>query len=311
MAPLPTYVLITPARNEAEFIELTIRSVISQSVRPLKWVIVSDGSTDGMDEIVTKYLAENPWIELLRMPERRERNFAGKVIAFKAGYERLASLRYDAIGSLDADISFDENYFPFLLQKMAEDPSIGLVGTPFKEGAKPTYDYRFVNIEHVSGACQLFRRECFADIGGYTPIKGGGIDYVAVITARMKGWKTRTYTEKVCMHHRGIGTAQNGALAAKFKMGTKDYNLGNHPAWEVFRTFYQMTKKPFVIGGLTLGLGYLRAAIKRNERPVSPELVKFVQREQMQRLKKKFMKNSLPPISSDSAAQPGDTRHLI
>ena len=86
---------------------------------------------------------------------------------------------------------------------MADDPLLGLVGTPFKEGSKPTYDYRYVNIEHVSGACQLFRRECFAEIGGYTPIKGGGIDYVAVVTARMKGWKTRTYTEKVCLHHRG------------------------------------------------------------------------------------------------------------
>jgi poly-beta-1,6-N-acetyl-D-glucosamine synthase len=311
MPAIPTYVLISPARNEAQFIELTIQSVVNQRVRPLKWVIVSDGSTDGMDEIVAKYLPENPWIELVRMPERRERNFAGKVIAFNAGYERLGSLQYDAIGSLDADISFDEDYFSFLLQKMAEDPSLGLVGTPFKEGANPTYDYRYVSIEHVSGACQLFRRECFADIGGYTPIKGGGIDYVAVVTARMKGWKTRTYTEKVCFHHRGIGTAQNGALSAKFKMGAKDYNLGNHPAWELFRTFYQMTKKPFVIGGVTLGLGYLRAAIKRNPRPVSPELVKFVQQEQLQRLKKKFMKDSLPPVSSKTPAQPSDTRNLV
>ncbi len=243
MPATPTYVLISPARNEAQFIELTIQSVVNQKVRPLKWVIVSDGSTDGMDEIVTKYLPENPWIELVRMPERRERNFAGKVIAFNAGYERLGSLQYDAIGSLDADISFDEDYFSFLLQKMAEDPSLGLVGTPFKEGSNPTYDYRYVSIEHVSGACQLFRRECFAEIGGYTPIKGGGIDYVAVVTARMKGWKTRTYTEKVCFHHRGIGTAQNGALIGEIQDGCEGLQSRKPSSVGTFQNFLPDDKK--------------------------------------------------------------------
>src|ERR1035441_7778521 len=102
-----TYVLITPARNEADFVELTLKSVVSQTVRPLKWVIVSDGSTDGMDEIVSRYAAEQPWIELVRMPERRERHFAGKVNAFNAGYARVKDLSYAIIGNLDADVSFD------------------------------------------------------------------------------------------------------------------------------------------------------------------------------------------------------------
>ncbi len=120
-----SYVLVSPARNEAQFIELTIKSVIAQTVRPIKWVIVSDGSTDGTDDIVKKYAAENPWIELVRMPERRERDFAGKVHAFNAGYARLKHLEYAVIGSLDADISFDEDYFSFLLHKLADDPRIG------------------------------------------------------------------------------------------------------------------------------------------------------------------------------------------
>src|SRR5208282_2257989 len=111
MLTLPSYVLITPARNEAEFIELTIKSVVAQTVRPAKWVIVSDGSTDGTDEIVRRYTADNPWIELVRMPERRERNFAGKVHAFNAGYARLKDVKYEVIGSLDSDISFDAEYF--------------------------------------------------------------------------------------------------------------------------------------------------------------------------------------------------------
>src|SRR5208337_4086242 len=133
MLKLPTYVLITAARDEAEFIELTIKSVASQTVRPLKWIIVSDGSTDGTDTIVSKYAAEYPWIELVRMPERRERHFAGKVHAFNAGYARVRDLDYEVIGNLDGDISFDEDYFSLLLGRLAEDSTLGLVGTPFKD----------------------------------------------------------------------------------------------------------------------------------------------------------------------------------
>lgn len=294
---LPSYVLVTPARNEAQFIELTIKSVVAQTVRPLKWVIVSDGSTDGTDGIVNKYAAEHPWIELVRMPERRERNFAGKVHAFNAGRARMKNLEYEMIGSLDGDISFDEEYFSFLLRMLAEDPELGLVGTPFKGSSSPTYDYRFVSIEHVSGACQLFRRECFEEIGGYVPVKGGGVDHIAVIAARMKGWKTRTFTEKVCLHHRGIGTAERGTLMARFRTGVQDYALGGHPIWELFRTIYQMTNRPIVAGGLVLAAGYVCAMVRHQEKPISREMVAFRRREQMQRLRQFLTGNNASPQS--------------
>jgi glycosyltransferase involved in cell wall biosynthesis len=287
---LPVYVLITPARNEAQFIELTLRSVVSQTNRPLRWVIVSDGSTDGTDEIVNRYAADHRWIELLRMPERRERHFAGKVHAFNTGYARVKDLPYAVIGSIDADISFDQDYFSFLLGKLADDPGLGLVGTPFKDDSM--YDYRFVSIEHVSGACQLFRRECFEEIGGYVPVKSGGIDHIAVITARMKGWKTRTFTDTICWHHRKMGSAERGALHAKFRVGRLDHALGGHPVWELFRTAYQMTKKPYVIGGLSLLAGYISALVRGDERPISTEFVRFRRREQMQRLRKFLARTS-------------------
>jgi len=288
-----TYVLITPARNEAKFIELTIKSVVGQTIRPAKWVIVSDGSTDGTDDIVSKYAAEHRWIELVRMPERRERHFAGKVHAFNSGYARMTDMKYDVIGSLDGDISLeDEDYFSFLLSKFAEDPTLGLVGTPYK--GRSTYDYRFVSIDYVSGACQLFRRECFEEIGGYVPVKEGGVDDIAVITARMKGWKTRTFTDKMCLHHREHGSAEHSALMARFRDGALDYALGGHPVWELFRTVYQMTKRPVVVGGLTLLAGYVWAMVRRVHRPVSRELVEFHRREQMRRLWKFLTGNRSP-----------------
>jgi len=280
---LPAYVLITPARDEAQFIELTLKSMVAQTLRPIKWAVVSDGSTDGTDEIVRKYATQHPWIELIRMPERRERHFAGKVHAFNAGYARMRELEYQVIGNLDADVSFEAEHFEFLVGKFRDDPRLGVVGAPFREGAFQ-YDYRFSNIENVWGGCQLFRRECFEDIGGYVPVKGGSIDHIAVVSARMKGWRTRTFTEKVCLHHRAMGTAQHDGLAVRFRQGAKDYSVGNHPLWEMVRTFYQMRKRPLIIGGLSLGAGYAWSMVRRVKRPVSDDLVEFTRREQMQRL---------------------------
>jgi cellulose synthase/poly-beta-1,6-N-acetylglucosamine synthase-like glycosyltransferase len=177
---LPSYVLITPARDEARFIELTLKSMLAQKARPIKWVIVSDGSTDGTDEIVRRFCAEHSWIELVEMPRRRERHFEGKVHAFNAGRTRVATLVFDVIGNLDADVSFEADHFEFLVAKFAEDPRLGVVGAPFREGGYQ-YDYRFTNIENVWGGCQLFRRKCFEDIGGYVPVKGGCIDHIAVV----------------------------------------------------------------------------------------------------------------------------------
>jgi poly-beta-1,6-N-acetyl-D-glucosamine synthase len=281
----PKYVLITAARNEAQYIELTVRSVVAQTARPIRWVIVSDGSTDGTDEVVGAYASEHPWIELVRMPERRERHFAGKAQAFNAGAAAVADLDFDVIGNLDADVSFDQDHFRQLVSKFAQDPELGVAGAPFREGSVQ-YDYRFSNIENVWGGCQLFRKECFEDIGGYMAVRGGCIDHIAVTTARMKGWKTRTFTESVCIHHRQMGTAQYGAVKAKFRNGEKDYSVGNHPTWQAFRTLYQMTQRPPLIGGLALAAGYIWSMVRHVRRPVSNELVAFTRREQMRRLRR-------------------------
>lgn len=277
------YVVISPARNEARFIDRSIQSVVAQTRRPLRYVVVSDGSTDGTDDIVRGYSAVHPWIRLVRTPERRERHFAGKVHAFNVGLATVADLDYDVIASLDADISLDPEHFAFLIDKLAADPRLGLAGTPFRD--RFAYDYRFVSIEHVSGACQVFRRACFEDIGGYVPAKSGGIDHIAVLTARMRGWKTRTFTDKPSVHHRDIGTAEHNVLAAKFRVGALDYRLGGHPLWELARTVYQMSRHPFVVGGAALLTGYVWSAISRVERSISPELMQFRRREQMQRLR--------------------------
>jgi glycosyltransferase involved in cell wall biosynthesis len=279
------YVLITPARNEGAFIEKTVQSVIAQTVLPKRWVIVSDGSTDETDAIVERYRPGRPWIELVQLPPRSERHFAAKVNAFNAGYRRVADLSFDVIGNIDGDVSFGPDYFEYLLDQFASTPELGVAGTHYVEGDFHSFRDSYINAEHVNGQCQLFRRKCFEDIGGYVPIKGGGIDWVAVTTARMKGWRTRSYGDRIFHHHRKMGTAGSSELGARFHYGKKDFFLGGHPLWQLFRSSFQMAKKPYVLGGMCLMLGYVSCWIRGEQRVVSAELMQFHRREQLGRLR--------------------------
>lgn len=280
-----SYVLITPARNEERFIDKLIQSVIRQTELPAKWVIVNDGSTDATAEIVGRYLGDHEWIERVDLPAHRDRSFAGKVHAFNAGLERVRGLDYEVIGNLDSDVSFDEDYLAFLMGKFAEDSGLGVAGTVFREEGYSSATDSFEGQNHVAGGCQLFRRQCFEQIGGYVPNKAGGIDWIAVTTARMMGWTTRSYREKSFFHYRSLGTAERSPLASAFSYGEKDYYLGNHPLWEIIRVLYRATRKPYLLEAAALYSGYLSAFIRRMKRPVSPELMRFHRREQMAKLR--------------------------
>jgi poly-beta-1,6-N-acetyl-D-glucosamine synthase len=290
---LPEYVVVTPAHNEETFIEKTIESIIHQTVLPAKWVIVNDGSTDATASRIEPYLPRYNWIELVNLPVRTERNFAAKVHAFNAGLERLKGIEYEILGCLDSDVSLDEDHFEFLLNKFRENPRLGVAGTVFKEASG--YNSEIDSLEgqlHVSGQCQVFRRECFVQIGGYFANEAGGIDWIAVTTARMMGWKTRSFREKSFFHHRHLGTAERSAFAAAFSYGEKDYYLGGHPVWELFRVGYRMLKPPYIVEGLALGLGFGWATVRRMRRPISKELMAFHRHEQMRKLKV-IVKNAL------------------
>ena len=213
------YLLITPSRNEEAFIKKTLDSMVAQTLLPVRWVIVNDGSTDRTGEIADDYAKRFPWIEVVHRPRNMERSFAGKVHAFNAGFDRVKALEFEVVGCLDSDLSFDPDYLKFLMEKFAADPKLGVAGTPFIENGYDSARDSFEGENHVAGGCQLFRRKCWEEIGGYVPNRAGGIDWVAVTTARMKGWKTRSLQEQRFNHYRPLGTAQRGVLASLFSYG--------------------------------------------------------------------------------------------
>jgi glycosyltransferase involved in cell wall biosynthesis len=283
------YVLITPAKNEEAFISKTLNSVVEQTVLPERWVIIDDGSTDATAEIVESYARRYPWIELVRRAQDSNRNFASKAYAVALAFNRVRPCHFEIVGNLDADVSFERDYMEFLMRKFCEDPELGVAGTPFtQDGDYDSSRDSFEGENYVAGPCQLFRRKCFEEIGGYVPNRAGGVDWIAAMTARMKGWKVRSFPEKRYHHHRTLGTAGKGALRALFSYGEKDYYLGGSPVWQLFRVAYRTTKRPVCTGGLALLLGYCWAAMRRTKRAVTPELMHFHRREQMKKLRAIF-----------------------
>lgn len=280
------YVLITPARNEEVNLDRTARSVVAQTLLPVRWVIVNDGSTDGTGAIIDRYTKRYSWIQRLDMPAHRHRSFSEKARCFNQAYERMRGLEFDVVGNLDADLSFEPDYLQFLIKKFIEMPGLGVAGTVFREEGYDSAIHSFEGENHVAGGCQLFRRQCLEQIGGYVPNPAGGVDWIAVTTARMKGWSTRSYREKFFFHHRSLGTAERSGLSAIFSYGEKDYYLGNSPLWQLLRVCYRVTKRPIGVGSLALAAGYMWAAVRRIRRPASPDLVKFHQQEQLEKLRR-------------------------
>jgi hypothetical protein len=141
----------------------------------------------------------------------------------------------------------------------------------------------------------MFRRECFEAIGGYPRLESGGIDLIAFLSARAKGWQTRTFTEKICLHHRAVGSGQHAAICTRLlQTGRKDYLLGSHPAWEMVRTAFLMKNKPYIVGGVLMLGGFMWALFRRIDRTIPVELIELRQDDQMERLKNIMWRTLMP-----------------
>ena len=283
---MPKYVLITPARNEEANLPRLIESVASQTQRPEKWVIVDDGSKDRTAEIADAAAARHDFIIVVHRPSHIDRSFAGKVHAFNEGYSRVKDIPYDVIGNIDSDTSFDADYMEVLMSKFAANPKLGVAGTPFKQddGYDSARD-SFEGENYVSGGCQLFRRKCFEEIDGYVPNRAGGIDFIAVTKARMKGWEVRCFLDRRYHHYRPLGTAEKSGFRALLDYGERAYYLGWSPVWHVSRVIYRIPRKPVFIGSVGLFWGYCWAWMRQIKRPVTPEMIRFHRGEQMRRLR--------------------------
>jgi GT2 family glycosyltransferase len=284
--PESEYVLITAAYNEGVHIGATIEAVLAQSVTPRKWVIVSDGSTDNTDAIIQQYVERSTFIEFVR----RERtgtapSFVSKVDAIHAGAKAMSGTQYRYIGILDADITFGRDYYERIISKMHEDTGIGIAGGFIYERRGNVFRSRPSNTEtSVAGAIQLFRRECYEAIGGHIPLPYGGEDWVCEILSRKNNWAVTAFPEIVVYHNKS-SDARRGALRDAIRQGKVDYVIGSHPLFELAKCFRRVREQPIFLRALFRLYGFTWCAIKGNRKTVSADIVDYLRREQMHRLR--------------------------
>ena len=280
-----SYVLITAARNEAAYISKTIESVINQTVLPEKWVIVNDSSTDQTVEIVSQYVEKYNFIILVHAEEDDKRNFTSKVNAIKMGFARLGNINYNFLGILDADISFGADYYEFILEQFQKNPRLGIAGGLIFDVCGERYIKSVTRLNSsVNGAIQMFRRQCYEDMGEFTPSEKGGEDALAEFIARKNGWAVRTFPSAKVFHHRRVGTYGRSIWRARFLQGERDFMIGYHPLFEVAKCMRRVVERPYFMGSLCWLSGYLGAALRKYKRTVPPDVVRYIRREQRQSL---------------------------
>jgi biofilm PGA synthesis N-glycosyltransferase PgaC len=278
------YVLVTAAYNEEANIGTTIDSMLSQHMLPKCWIIISDGSTDRTDEIVSAYLPQNAFMRFIKVARKSGRSFGAKVRALNCGVERLKPLAFTFIGNLDADVSVEPQYFKSLMDRFRQDPALGVAGGFVYEEKHGVFRNRKVNRAYsVAHAAQLVRRECYENIGGYAALAHGGEDWHAQTSARMLGWRAEAFPDLHIYHHRHTGEADN-LLRHRFRQGRMDYSLGSDPLFETLKCLERMADKPIIAGGCARLAGFVWSAMCREERPVSDNFVRFLRSEQRGRL---------------------------
>lgn len=279
LLPSRSYVLVSPCRDEARFLQRTLDSVAAQSLRPVKWVIVDDGSTDTTPQLLAKFSSEYPWIAVVRREDRgRRRVGPGVVDAFYAGFHALPKVHWAYVCKLDMDLDLPPRYFETLIERMEADPRVGSVSGQayFAHAVSGELVSEGISPEMSVGASKFYRRRCFEQIGGLVrTVMWDGID---CHRARMLGWKTRSLDEPELrfLHLRPMGSSHRGIWAGRRRHGYGQYYMGTGLPYMFASSLFRMTKSPRVLGGLAMLWGYLTSAIRREPRLADPEFRQFL-----------------------------------
>lgn len=283
------YIIVTPALNESEYIEYSLKSVIAQTVKPMKWMIVDDGSTDETAEVIKRYAAEYDFIRYCyRTKPQGQAYFVSNVFAIREGYETVKNLKcdFDYIAILDADITLPTDYYETIIGWMAQNERLGIASGVYENLVHGKLQPVLSDRRSTPKAIMVLRRQCFEDIGGFLPLQYGGEDTAACVMARMKEWEVCSYPDVKVVHHRPTGMGcTNTILKVRFRQGICEYYLGNHPLFVLLKSLRRcIREEPFMVGGLARLVGYIFACFMREQRQIPLNLLKFIRKEQIARI---------------------------
>ncbi|MGH1363400.1 MAG: glycosyltransferase [Calditrichia bacterium] len=289
-------VIVSPVRNEEEYLPAMIESMAKQSHKPVEWLLVDDGSTDSTPDICAKAAEIYSWISYVRKPDRGERSVGpGVVEAFYYGFERLQAIDWDYLCKMDGDLELRPRYFETLLGYFKKDALLGAASGKVilfedgKEVEERTSD------EMVVGAMNFYRRQCFEDIGGF--VREVMWDGIAFHRARIAGWRTRSirHNDLNFLHKRLMGSSHRSIYHGRMRWGRGQYFMGTHPLYLLAIGCYRMLERPYILGGLCIVGGYLKAMFQGMKRYGDNEFRQSLHAWQMERLHLGKRLEKLPP----------------
>lgn len=278
-------IIITPVRDEEEYINFTIESVLTQTLLPYRWVIVDDGSTDNTGKIIQSYLDSAPFMQYIRIDDRGYRKPGqGVVQAFYEGFKTIEHLDYDAIAKMDGDLKFGKETFQTIVKRFEDEPQLGITGVVRYEHTTKEQQLKRVTVAkgHVTGAFKFYRKKCFEDIGGLIP--RAGWDGVDIVKARMKGWKTGEIDSLKLFHLRPTGTSKGEGLKKAYeKYGDISYYMGGYFWYFALRVIIRSLKRRNPLVGFYMMKGYFNSRRNGIERE-SPDFRRALRKLQLERI---------------------------
>ncbi len=274
-----SYLVISPCRNEADYMRKTLESMAAQTVRPARWVIVDDGSTDETPSILAAFAEQHDWVTIVQKPDRGFRAVGPGVIeAFYFGLETVDMDEFEFLTKLDLDLDLPPRYFEILMARMAETPRIGTSsGKPYFRGNDGELRSERRGDEMSVGMTKFYRTSCFKDIGGFVrEVMWDGID---CHKCRQKGWIAVSWDDPELRfeHLRPMGSSHKGILTGRARHGYGQYFMGSDPLYFLATAVFRMRDKPYVIGGLMTVWGYFKAMAQRKPKLDDPSLRDYIQ----------------------------------
>lgn len=281
----PAYVIITPVRDEVKYVRQTIRSVAEQTIRPAKWIVVDDGSTDGTSELLDSFTQSNDWATVVHRQNRGRRVAGGGVVqAFNEGYALVKNDHWQFVVKLDGDLSFAPDYFEKCFREFQLDERLGIAG-----GAVMSVVEGEVREDspgdppfHVRGATKIYRRACWQHVAPL--LAAPGWDTIDEVKANRFGWRTRTLRDLHVIQHKPTGSA-DGQWRNWFKNGRANYVTGYDPMFMLAKSAKRaFASKPYFVESSALLAGFFSGYVNRLPQVEDRETIRYLRKEQRKRL---------------------------